>query len=159
MNFNKFTQRAKKAIDLAMEFSKRLGHNIVGSEHLLFGLLEEGEGVAAKVLKEAGITEEYLESRIVEIEGQGDPITEDVPFSPRSKQILELSGMFSNKLQTNYIGTEHILLAVIQEGEGIANRILHAAGAPTFNFFSVSLIYFALFMSLFFISAFSNIVL
>ncbi|WP_024621642.1 ATP-dependent Clp protease ATP-binding subunit [Metaclostridioides mangenotii] len=128
MNFNKFTQRAKKAIDLAMEFSKRLGHNIVGSEHLLFGLLEEGEGVAAKVLKEAGITEEYLESRIVEIEGQGDPITEDVPFSPRSKQILELSGMFSNKLQTNYIGTEHILLAVIQEGEGIANRILHAAG-------------------------------
>lgn len=128
MNFNKFTQRAKKAIDLAMEFSKRLGHNIVGSEHLLFGLLEEGEGVAAKVLKEAGITEEYLESRIVEIEGKGDPITEDVPFSPRSKQILELSGMFSNKLQTNYIGTEHILLAVIQEGEGIANRILHAAG-------------------------------
>ncbi|WP_315168329.1 ATP-dependent Clp protease ATP-binding subunit [Metaclostridioides mangenotii] len=128
MNFNKFTQRAKKAIDLAMEFSKRLGHNIVGSEHLLFGLLEEGEGVAAKVLKEAGITEEYLESRIVEIEGKGDPITEDVPFSPRSKQILELSGMFSNKLQTNYIGTEHILLAIIQEGEGIANRILHAAG-------------------------------
>ncbi|WP_304341447.1 ATP-dependent Clp protease ATP-binding subunit [Metaclostridioides mangenotii] len=128
MNFNKFTQRAKKAIDLSMEFSKRLGHNIVGSEHLLFGLLEEGGGVAAKVLKEAGITEEYLESRIVEIEGKGDPITEDVPFSPRSKQILELSGMFSNKLQTNYIGTEHILLAVIQEGEGIANRILHAAG-------------------------------
>ncbi|WP_027700805.1 ATP-dependent Clp protease ATP-binding subunit [Metaclostridioides mangenotii] len=128
MNFNKFTQRAKKAIDLAMEFSKRLGHNIVGSEHLLFGLLEEGEGVAAKVLKEAGITEEYLESRIVEIEGQADPITGDVPFSPRSKQILELSGMFSNKLQTSYIGTEHILLAIIQEGEGIANRILHAAG-------------------------------
>ena len=128
MNFNRFTQRAKKAVDLAMEFSKRLGHNIVGSEHLLYGLLKEEEGVAAKVLANAGVTEEYLESRIIEIEGQGDPIKSDVPFSPRSKQILELAGMFSNKLQTNYIGTEHILLAIIQEGEGIANRLLQAAG-------------------------------
>lgn len=128
MNFNRFTQRAKKAVDIAMEFSKRLGHNIVGSEHLLYGLLKEEEGVAAKVLTNAGVTEEYLESRIIEIEGQGDPIKSDVPFSPRSKQILELAGMFSNKLQTNYIGTEHILLAIIQEGEGIANRLLQAAG-------------------------------
>lgn len=128
MNFNRFTQRAKKAVDLAMEFSKRLGHNIVGSEHLLYGLLKEEEGVAAKVLANAGVTKEYLESRIIEIEGQGDPIKSDVPFSPRSKQILELAGMFSNKLQTNYIGTEHILLAIIQEGEGIANRLLQAAG-------------------------------
>ncbi len=128
MNFNRFTQRAKKAVDLAMEFSKRLGHNIVGSEHLLYGLLKEKEGVAAKVLANAGVTKEYLESRIIEIEGQGDPIKSDVPFSPRSKQILELAGMFSNKLQTNYIGTEHILLAIIQEGEGIANRLLQAAG-------------------------------
>lgn len=128
MNFNRFTQRAKKAVDLAMEFSKRLGHNIVGSEHLLYGLLKEEEGVAAKVLANAGVTEEYLESRIIEIEGQGDPIKSEVPFSPRSKQILELAGMFSNKLQTNYIGTEHILLAIIQEGEGIANRLLQAAG-------------------------------
>ena len=111
-----------------MEFSKRLGHNIVGSEHLLYGLLKEEEGVAAKVLANAGVTEEYLESRIIEIEGQGDPIKSEVPFSPRSKQILELAGMFSNKLQTNYIGTEHILLAIIQEGEGIANRLLQAAG-------------------------------
>ena len=128
MNFNRFTQRAKKAIDLAFESAKSLGHNIVGSEHILLGLLREEEGIAAKVLSKVGFTEAYLEGKIVDMEGKGEEISEDIVLSPRSKQILELSGMFANKLKTNYIGTEHILLAIIQEGEGIANKILNYAG-------------------------------
>lgn len=128
MNFNRFTQRAKKAIDLAFESAKALGHNIVGSEHILLGLLREEEGIAAKVLSKVGFTEAYLEGKIIDMEGKGDGIPEDIVLSPRSKQILELSGMFANKLKTNYIGTEHILLSIIQEGEGIANKILNYAG-------------------------------
>ncbi|NMQ75382.1 ATP-dependent Clp protease ATP-binding subunit [Clostridioides difficile] len=128
VNFNRFTQRAKKAIDLAFESAKGLGHNIVGSEHILLGLLREEEGIAAKVLSKVGFTEAYLEGKIVDMEGKGEEISEDIVLSPRSKQILELSGMFANKLKTNYIGTEHILLAIIQEGEGIANKILNYAG-------------------------------
>ncbi|PBI19472.1 ATP-dependent Clp protease ATP-binding subunit ClpC [Clostridioides difficile] len=128
MNFNRFTQRAKKAINLAFESAKGLGHNIVGSEHILLGLLREEEGIAAKVLSKVGFTEAYLEGKIVDMEGKGEEISEDIVLSPRSKQILELSGMFANKLKTNYIGTEHILLAIIQEGEGIANKILNYAG-------------------------------
>lgn len=128
MNFNRFTKKAKKAIDLSIEFSRKLGHNIVGSEHLLYGLLVEDEGIAAKALKNSGITAEFLENKIIEVEGRGEPIVGDIPFSPRTKQILEISGMLSNQLQTNYIGTEHILLAIIQEGEGIANRLLNVAG-------------------------------
>ncbi|MCC0648270.1 ATP-dependent Clp protease ATP-binding subunit [Clostridioides sp. ZZV15-6598] len=128
MNFNRFTQRAKKAIDLAFESAKNLGHNIVGSEHILLGLLKEEEGIAAKVLSKVGFTEAYLEGKIIDMEGKGEGIPEDIVLSPRSKQILELSGMFANKLKTNYIGTEHILLAIIQEGEGIANKVLNYAG-------------------------------
>ncbi|MCC0633872.1 ATP-dependent Clp protease ATP-binding subunit [Clostridioides sp. ZZV15-6388] len=128
MNFNRFTQRAKKAIDLAFESAKNLGHNIVGSEHILLGLLKEEEGIAAKVLSKVGFTEVYLEGKIIDMEGKGEGIPEDIVLSPRSKQILELSGMFANKLKTNYIGTEHILLAIIQEGEGIANKVLNYAG-------------------------------
>lgn len=128
MNFNRFTQRAKKAIDLAFESAKALGHNIVGSEHILLGLLREEEGIAAKVLSKVGFTEAYLEGKIIDMEGKVDGIPEDIVLSPRSKQILELSGMFANKLKTNYIGTEHILLSIIQEGEGIANKILNYAG-------------------------------
>nr|UWI50219.1 ATP-dependent Clp protease ATP-binding subunit [Clostridioides difficile] len=128
MNFNRFTQRAKKAIDLAFESAKNLGHNIVGSEHILLGLLKEEEGIAAKVLRKVGFTEAYLEGKIIDMEGKGEGIPEDIVLSPRSKQILELSGMFANKLKTNYIGTEHILLAIIQEGEGIANKVLNYAG-------------------------------
>ena len=124
MYFNRFTQRAKTAIDLGVESAKGFGHKIVGTEHLLLGLLKENDGIAAKVLNKLGITEEVLENKIIEIEGKNDSIISDVTLSPRSKQILELSGAFANKLKTNYIGTEHILLALAQEGEGLAMRIL-----------------------------------
>ena len=124
MYFNRFTQRAKTAIDLGVESAKSFGHKIVGTEHLLLGLLKEKDGIAAKVLNKLGVTEDILESKIVEIEGKNDIGTSDVTLSPRSKQILELSGAFANKLKTNYIGTEHILLALAQEGEGLGMRIL-----------------------------------
>ena len=124
MYFNRFTQRAKTAIDLGVESAKSFGHKIVGTEQLLLGLLKEKDGIAAKVLNKLGVTEDILESKIVEIEGKNDIGTSDVTLSPRSKQILELSGAFANKLKTNYIGTEHILLALAQEGEGLGMRIL-----------------------------------
>ncbi|WP_343345570.1 ATP-dependent Clp protease ATP-binding subunit [Terrisporobacter petrolearius] len=124
MYFNRFTQRAKTAIDLGVESAKSFGHKIVGTEHLLLGLLKEKDGIAAKVLNKLGVTEEILEKKIIEIEGKNDSTTADVTLSPRSKQILELSGAFANKLKTNYIGTEHILLALAQEGEGLGMRIL-----------------------------------
>ncbi|WP_272491552.1 Clp protease N-terminal domain-containing protein, partial [Terrisporobacter mayombei] len=88
-------------------------------------LLREEEGIAAKVLSKVGFTEAYLEGKIVDMEGKGEEISEDIVLSPRSKQILELSGMFANKLKTNYIGTEKTLLASSQECEGIANKILN----------------------------------
>ena len=128
MYFNRFTQRAKKAIDLSLESAQKLGHEVVGSEHILLGLLREKEGIAAKVLLKLGITDTILEAKIIEIEGKVESTPSDITLSPRSKQILELSGMFANKLKTNYIGTEHILLAIVQEGEGIGIKILNAEG-------------------------------
>ena len=124
MYFNRFTQRAKTAIDLGVESAKSFGHKIVGTEHLLLGLLKEKDGMAAKVLIKLGVSEDILEKQIIQIEGKNDIITSDVTLSPRSKQVLELSGAFANKLKTNYIGTEHILLALAQEGEGLGMRIL-----------------------------------
>lgn len=128
MYFNRFTQRAKKAIDLSLEAAQKLGHNVVGSEHILLGLIKEKEGIAAKVLLKLGLTESLLEAKIIEIQGKTDLPVDDITLSPRSKQILELSGMFANKLKTNYIGTEHILLAIVQEGEGVGIKILNAEG-------------------------------
>ncbi|WP_042278165.1 ATP-dependent Clp protease ATP-binding subunit [[Clostridium] dakarense] len=128
MYFNRFTQRAKKAIDLSLESAQKLGHEVVGSEHILLGLLREKEGIAAKVLLKLGITDTILEAKIIEIEGKVENTPSEITLSPRSKQILELSGMFANKLKTNYIGTEHILLAIVQEGEGIGIKILNAEG-------------------------------
>jgi ATP-dependent Clp protease ATP-binding subunit ClpC len=128
MYFNRFTQQGKKSIDLALDSAKNLGHKVVGSEHILLGLIRENEGVAAKVLIKLGLSEEYLKEEIVQIKGKGEVISGDITLSPRSKQILELSGMFANKLKTNYIGTEHILLAIVQEGDGLAMKILNSLG-------------------------------
>ena len=128
MYFNRFTQKAKKAIDLSLESAQKLGHRVVGSEHILLGLLKEKEGIASKVLTNLGLTEDVLEEKIIEIKGKADLPVADITLSPRCKQILELSGMFANKLKNNYIGTEHILLAIVQEGEGIGIKILQAQG-------------------------------
>ena len=128
MYFNRFTQRAKSAIDLGVEYAKKLGHKVVGSEHILLGLLKEQEGIASKVLTKLGMTETLLEAKIIELEGEKEPIIGEVTLSPRAKQVLELSGTFANKLKTNYIGTEHILLAISQESEGMVLKILNYSG-------------------------------
>ena len=128
MYFNRFTQRAQRAIDLSLEAAEKLGHEAVGSEHILLGLIREKDGIAAKVLEKLGLTSKILEKRIIEIEGKVDIIPLDITLSPITKQILELSGIFANKLDTNYIGTEHILLALVQESEGIAVKILNSEG-------------------------------
>ena len=98
MYFNRFTQKAKSAIDLGVDSAKKLGHKVVGSEHILLGLLKEQEGIASKVLTKLGITEQFLESKIIELEGKKEPITDEVTLSPRTKQVLELSGMFANNI-------------------------------------------------------------
>lgn len=128
MYFNRFTQRAKRSIDIGIESAQRLGHKVVGSEHILFGLIKEKEGIAGKVLIQLGLTDSIIKSKIIEVKGNTNEPVEDVTLSPRSKQILELSGMFANKLRTNYIGTEHILLAIVQEGNGTAMKILNLEG-------------------------------
>ncbi|MDB8806131.1 MULTISPECIES: ATP-dependent Clp protease ATP-binding subunit [unclassified Romboutsia] len=128
MYFNRFTQRAKRSIDIGIESAQRLGHKVVGSEHILFGLIKEKEGIAGKVLMQLGLTDSIIKSKIIEVKGNANEPVEDVTLSPRSKQILELSGMFANKLRTNYIGTEHILLAIVQEGNGTAMKILNLEG-------------------------------
>ncbi|MFH1655476.1 MAG: ATP-dependent Clp protease ATP-binding subunit [Candidatus Omnitrophota bacterium] len=124
--FNRFTERARKVIILTKEEAKRFNHDYIGTEHLLLGLVREGEGVAAAVLQKVGIS---LENIRIEIEKlvQPGPTTQvlgDIPFTPRAKKVLELSAEEARSLGHNYIGTEHLLLGLIKEGEGVASQVL-----------------------------------
>jgi ATP-dependent Clp protease ATP-binding subunit ClpC len=128
--FNRFTERARKVIVLAKEEARRFNHDYIGTEHLLLGLIREGEGVAAAVLQKLGLS---LESIRLEIEklvqpGPATQIQGDVPFTPRSKKALELSAEEARSLGHNYIGTEHLLLGLIREGEGVASQVLLNSG-------------------------------
>ncbi len=123
--FNRFTERARKVIVLAKEEAKRFNHDYIGTEHLLLGLIREGEGVAAAVLQKLGLD---LESIRIEVEkvvqpGPQTQVMGDIPFTPRSKKALELSAEEARALGHNYIGTEHLLLGLIREGEGVAYRV------------------------------------
>lgn len=123
--FNRFTERARKVIVLAKEEAKRFNHDYIGTEHLLLGLVREGEGVAAAVLQKLGLD---LESIRIEVEklvkpGPQTQVMGDIPFTPRSKKVLELSAEEARSLGHNYIGTEHLLLGLIREGEGVAFRV------------------------------------
>ncbi len=122
--FNRFTERAQKSILLAQEEAQNLMHNYVGTEHLLLGLLSEGEGVGAKVLKDAGVSLEEARNQIVQLVGRGNYETNILGFTPRTKRVFELSFLEARKLGHNYIGTEHILLGLIEEGEGVAVVVL-----------------------------------
>ena len=128
MYFNRFTHKAQRVIDLALEVAEELGHDVVGSEHILLGLIKEKDGIASKVLLKLGLTSMILEKKLIEIDGKFNKIPLDITLSTMSKQILELSSIFANKLDTNYISTEHILLAIIQESECTAARILKYEG-------------------------------
>lgn len=121
----KFTERAEKAINCSQEIATELGHNYVGTEHLLIGLLREGEGIAARVLQNQGLNEEKVISKIEEIIGFNESENQEpIGFTPRTKRVFEISFIEARKLGHNYIGTEHLLLAILREGESIAVRIL-----------------------------------
>jgi hypothetical protein len=126
----RFTDRARRVVKLAEEEARRLNHNYIGTEHILLGLIREGEGVAAKALESLGISLDAVRQQVEEIIGQGQQAPFDViPFTPRSKKVLELSLRESQQLGHNYIGTEHILLGLIREGDGVAAQVLVKLGA------------------------------
>ncbi|HEY7730809.1 MAG TPA: Clp protease N-terminal domain-containing protein, partial [Gaiellaceae bacterium] len=120
-----FTPRAKKVLELALREALSLGHNYIGTEHILLGLLREEEGLAARVLESLDITVEEVRAQVARIVGQGDEVTTgQIPFTPRAKKVLELALREALSLGHNYIGTEHILLGLVRENEGVAARIL-----------------------------------
>jgi Clp amino terminal domain, pathogenicity island component/UvrB/uvrC motif len=126
----RFTDRARRVVDLAQEEAKRLNHGYIGTEHILLGLIREGEGVAAKALELLGISLDAVRQQVEEIIGQGQQAPSGhIPFTPRAKKVLELSLRESQKLGHNYIGTEHILLGLIREGHGVAAQVLEKLGA------------------------------
>ena len=121
-----FTEKARMAISLAHDAACRMGHGYIGSEHLLLGLIEEGSGVAAKELEKAGVTKELVENQIKASIGVGMPldINSELALTPRTKRVLEMSALEAQRLQHGYIGTEHILIAIIRDGGGVGARIL-----------------------------------
>ncbi len=128
--FERFTDRARRVVVLAQEEARMLNHNYIGTEHILLGLIHEGEGVAAKGLESIGISLEAVRSQVEEIIGQGQQAPSGhIPFTPRAKKVLELSLREALQLGHNYIGTEHILLGLIREGEGVAAQVLVKLGA------------------------------
>jgi ATP-dependent Clp protease ATP-binding subunit ClpC len=128
--FERFTDRARRVVVLAQEEARMLNHNYIGTEHILLGLIHEGEGVAAKALESLGISLEAVRQQVEEIIGQGQSApTGHIPFTPRAKKVLELSLREALQLGHNYIGTEHILLGLIREGEGVAAQVLQKLGA------------------------------
>ena len=128
--FERFTDRARRVVVLAQEEARLLNHNYIGTEHILLGLIHEGEGVAAKALESLGISLEKVRQQVEEIIGAGQsPPSGHIPFTPRAKKVLELSLREALQLGHNYIGTEHILLGLIREGEGVAAQVLVKLGA------------------------------
>ena len=120
----KFTNKAKKVIEIANDISVELGHNYIGTEHILYGLVKEGEGIAARVLNNKGITDEKVRVKIEEILGVGREIKETLGFTPRTKRVLENAFLEAKRIGYNYIGTEHLLLAIMKEGDCVAVRII-----------------------------------
>ena len=127
--FERFTEKAIRVIMLAQEESRRLGHNFVGTEQLLLGLISEGTGIAAKTLKSMGVNIKEAREEVEKIIGRGCGfVAVEIPFTPRAKKVLELSWDEARQLGHNYIGTEHLLLGLIREGEGVAAKVLEELG-------------------------------
>ena len=128
--FERFTERARQVVVLAQDEARALKHNYIGTEHILLGLLREEEGLAARVLESLVITVEEVRAQVARIVGQGDEVTTgQIPFTPRAKKVLELALREALSLGHNYIGTEHILLGLVREGEGLAAMVLTRLGA------------------------------
>jgi len=132
MMFERFTEKAIKVVMLAQEEARRLGHNFVGTEQILLGLIGESTGIAAKVLKSMGVNLKDARVEVEKIIGRGSGfVAVEIPFTPRAKRVLELSLEEARQLGHNYIGTEHILLGLLREGEGVAARVLETLGAES----------------------------
>src|SRR6202049_3084646 len=127
--FDKFTERARKVLSLAQEEAQRFQHNYIGTEHLLLGLVREGEGVAAKVLSNLGVELNKVRTSVEFIIGRGDRIVlGEIGLTPRAKKVMELAIDEARRLNHQYIGTEHLLLGLVREGEGIAAGVLESLG-------------------------------
>src|SRR5438552_2114467 len=127
--FERFTDRARRVVVLAQEEARLLNHNYIGTEHLLLGLIHEGEGLAAKALESLGVTLDHVRSQVEDMIGVGTATPQGhIPFTPRAKKVLELSLREALQLGHNYIGTEHILLGLLREGEGVAAQVLQKLG-------------------------------
>ena len=124
--YYKFTAKAEKAIELAQEIASALGNKYIGREHILYGLAEEGTGIASRVLEEQGVTPENIKDEIVEIIGQSDPIEDpdSLGFTPRCKRVIENAYLYARRMNSDYIGTEHVLIGILHEGDSVATRIL-----------------------------------
>ena len=128
--FERFTERARQVVVFAQDEARLLRHNYIGTEHLLLGLLREEQGLAARVLGSLDVTLEEVRNQVGRIVGQGDEVhTGQIPFTPRAKKVLELSLREAKQLRHNYIGTEHILLGIARESQGVASRLLVDLGA------------------------------
>jgi ATP-dependent Clp protease ATP-binding subunit ClpC len=128
--FERFTDRARRVVVLAQEEARLLDHHYIGTEHLLLGLIQEHEGIAAKALESLGISLDGVRREVEEVIGRGEGApTSHIPFTPRAKKVLEMSLREALQLGHNYIGTEHILLGLIREGEGVAAQVLQKLGA------------------------------
>ncbi|MBR2568942.1 MAG: ATP-dependent protease ATP-binding subunit ClpC [Paenibacillus sp.] len=128
MMFGRFTERAQKVLALAQEEAVRLGHNNIGTEHILLGLIREGEGIAAKALIALGLSLEKIQDEVESLIGRGQEQPTNIAYTPRAKKVIELSMDEARKLGHTYVGTEHILLGLIREGEGVAARVLNNLG-------------------------------
>src|SRR5215471_9581753 len=127
--FDKFTERARKVLRLAQEEAQRLHHNYIGTEHLLLGLVREDEGVAGKVLKSLSVDLEKVRKAVEDITGRGNRIVRgEIGLTPRAKKVIELAVDEARRLNHNYIGTEHLLLGLLREGEGIGADVLESFG-------------------------------
>jgi len=128
MMFGRFTERAQKVLALAQEEAIRLGHNNIGTEHILLGLVREGDGIAAKALYGLGLGAEKIQNEVETLIGRGQDVPQTIHYTPRAKKVIELSMDEARKLGHSYVGTEHILLGLIREGEGVAARVLNNLG-------------------------------
>src|SRR5713226_3627658 len=127
--FNRFTERARKVLSLAQEEAQRFQHNYIGTEHILLGLIREGEGVGAKVLRNLGVDLQRAHDSVEFIIGRGDRIVlGEIGLTPRAKKVIEYAVDEARRLNHHYIGTEHLLLGLLREGEGIAAGVLQSLG-------------------------------
>ncbi|NMA03836.1 MAG: ATP-dependent Clp protease ATP-binding subunit ClpC, partial [Clostridiales bacterium] len=131
--FGRFTERAQRVISFAQQMAQQLGHNYVGTEHLLLGIIKEEESIAAKALKNLGVEIEQVQQIIIQSIGTGNKPTELLGYTPRTKKVFELSIGEARNLNHNYVGTEHLLLGIIKAGDGIATKILAELGVNLQN--------------------------